>query len=271
MRKGLVFLIVISIISGILTACQNGSSAPPTATATPLPPTNTPEPSPTPSPSPTPNAEMVIENAATAMAAVESMRQEHVSLIDTAVLSNTQTVGCNYVQPANAYCQINAQLMPPGSSHAIENKQEILFIDDQAWTRQDGRAEWESVSPSEAEELSLIAEPNTPLQIPTEALQKVTMNEVTEIDGLPMYEIEAMIDETAVKNILGPSMQGLLAFTQNMKISTTIWIGVEDFLIYQQNIFATFTFQEEPVEFSSDIHNSAFNEELIFPDPVATN
>ena len=277
MRKLILTFLPIFTVLLILSACQTSENSTPTGdveaapTETPLPPTNTPEPSPTPSPSPTPNAEMVIENSTQAMAELTSLRQEQLSLINTALISNTQTVGCNYEQPTNAYCQINTQLVPPGGTRPIENKYEILFIDEAAWTRQDGRAEWESVSQSEAEELSLIAEPNTPLQIPPEALQEVTMNGVTGLDGQAMYEIEANVDETAVSDILGPSMQGLLAFTQNMEISTTIWIGVEDFLIYQQNIIATFTFQDEPVEFSSDIQNSAFNEELIFPDPSATN
>ena len=214
---------------------------------------------------------MVIENATTAMASLNSVRQEQISLLNTPIISNTQTQTCNYEKPENAYCQISSILNSPGSNRPIENSYEILFLDGEAWTRQDGRPEWDSASQSEAEELSLIAEPNTPLQLPPEALQNVTLNGIVEMDGQAMYEIGALVNETAVPNILGPSVQGLLAFTDNMEISTTLWIGSEDFLIYKQAIIATFTFQGEPVEFNSEIQNSGFNEELIYPDPSATN
>ncbi len=274
MQKKLFLFLIISATLLLLSACQTGAEiAPeievvPTETAVP---TNTPPPTATPSPSPTPNAPTVLENSAVAMENLTSVTQTQLNLISSTLISNTQTQTCAYEQPSNAYCQIASQLIPPGSTRPLENKYEILFLDGDAWTRQDGRPEWESVSQADAEELSLIAQPNTPLHIPPTLLQEVQMTGVNELDGQMMYEIEAVILETAVKDILGTSMQGLLAFTENMEIDTTLWIGVDDFLIYQQTILATFTFQGEPVEFKATINNSEFNQPQIFPDPEATN
>ena len=274
MRKMMLIGLLVIMIALLLSACQNSQEASPenaaTATNTPIP-TNTPEPSPTPSPSPTPNAEQVLSNSIVAIGEVESVTQSQVSLINTAVLSNTQTQTCAYEQPANAYCQITAVLVPPGSTRPLENKYEILFLDGEAWTREDGRPEWESVPADDAEAASLIAQPQTPFSLPETAVTDPQMTDVTDLDGIPVYQIEATVDETAVTDILGDSVQGLLAFTQNMEVSTTLWVGVDDFLVYKQTILATFTFQGTPVEFTSEITNSAFNQPKQFPDPSATN
>jgi hypothetical protein len=271
--KSLSFLIIFIILL-LLSACQTKEEVAPeiaaTSTNTPIP-TNTPQPSPTPSPSPTPNAETVLENSAVAMDALQSVTQEQVSLLSASIISNTQTQSCDYEQPANAYCHITAVLVPPGSTRPLENKYEILFLDGEAWTRQDGRPQWDSVSGADAESLSLIAEPQTPFQLPQTGMLNVQMNGVSDLDGVAVYELEAIVDETAVSSILGPSVQGLLAFTQNMEVSTKLSVGVDDFLIYKQIILATFTFQGQPVEFTSEITNSGFNEPKKFPDPSATN
>lgn len=272
MRKKLISLILIFIIFGALAACQNGGDAAPeviaAATNTPIP-TNTPQP--TPSPSPTPNADQVLANSIVALGEVQSVTQSQVSLINTAVLSNTQTQTCAYEQPANAYCQITSILVPPGGGRPLENKYEILFLDGEAWTRENGRPEWTSVPAEEAEELSLIAQPQTPFSLPETAVLDPQMTEVTDLDGVAVYQLEAVVDETAVSGILGDSVQGLLAFTEDMDVSTTLWVGVGDFLIYKQTILATFTFQGTPVEFTSEITNSGFNQPKQFPDPSATN
>lgn len=272
MRKLLVSFMTIIILCGALAACQNEAAPEVIATATNTPiPTNTPEPSPTPSPSPTPNADEVFTNSIAALNEVESVTQSQVSLINTAVLSNTQTQTCAYEQPANAYCQITSILVPPGGGRPLENKYEILFLDGEAWTRENGRPEWTSVPAEEAEELSLIAQPQTPFSLPETAVLDPQMTEVTDLDGVAVYQLEAVVDETAVSDILGDSVQGLLAFTEDMDVSTTLWVGVDDFLIYKQTILATFTFQGTPVEFTSEITNSGFNQPKQFPDPSATN
>ena len=141
MRKLFPLFLIIPAILFTLSACQNTTkeTAAPAievaSTATPRP-TNTPEPTPT--PSPTPDAETVAQNSAVAMSELERMTQMQVSLLNTAVLSNTQTQTCDYEQPANAYCRITAVLVPPGSTRPLENKYEILFLDGEAWTREDG-------------------------------------------------------------------------------------------------------------------------------------
>ncbi len=276
MRKMFLIGLLTFFVFLLLSACQ---SAQPDAniaevesvpTNTPIP-TNTPEPSPTPSPSPTPNAEQVVANSIVAINEVESVTQSQVSLINTAVISNTQTQTCDYEQPANAYCRITAVLVPPGSTRPLENKYEILFLDGAAWTREDGRPEWESVSEADAAAASLIAEPKTPFTLPETAVLDPQMTDVTELDGIPVYQLEASVDDTIISDILGESIQGLLAFTEDMAVSTTFWVGVDDFLIYKQTILATFTFQGTPVEFTSEITNSAFNQPKQFPNPSATN
>jgi hypothetical protein len=143
----------------------------------------------------------------------------------------------------------------------------MLFLDGTVYTRPDGRPEWETVPDGAASGTGMINPQDGPFILNPGMVAEADVARETAVDGIDVYEIQAVMDSVIVTALLGDVAAEMLPDLVGADIQGRFLIGKTDNLPYLQEFTAVINLQGDTAEWQISIRNSGFDEPVTIPQP----
>lgn len=220
------------------------------------------------------DAMTILAKSQEAQSKVQTLTQHQVTLLVSGGVTQTQTHDCQRELPANAYCIIVIQVELAEMPEPMTSTLEMLVVDGAYWARETDEDAWEQLPDDLLQQMGLSDQLQFEFSVDPAYVTAAEITGQRVLDGIPVYEIQAELDaEQYFAQYFNEEMAAqILANTDDVSFTTTLWLSQEDFITRKQEVLMTLTTVDGETIFSSvQVTNSHINEPVSIPDPTANN
>lgn len=215
------------------------------------------------------SAEEILQKSSEALNKIDTITQEQNLIVSTSFFTQTQHMICHQDLPDSGYCITEISMQAPGEEPMVIQSFEIVVHDDQYWIRPEGQEAWEELPEDFLEDSGFAEDFEEEYTSALEFLIDPALIGEREIDGLVVYEIHADLSEEMFAVVLNEeTAEQFLAEAEDLEMSTTLWIGKEDFITRRQVLNMFLIIEGEAIELENVVINSNINEPVDIPDPT---
>ncbi|MCB8968938.1 MAG: LppX_LprAFG lipoprotein [Ardenticatenaceae bacterium] len=219
-----------------------------------------------------PDALELLTRSSEAQGKLDSFTQIQTISMESDLFTQTQTQTCMYDMPDQIYCYNETAVIY--GSETVTGTTEMVYNGEAFWMRQN-EGEWEQMPEDFMQQMGYSEDltAQSRLVLDESLITAATITGETVIDGVPVYQIEAEMDLSAMLEImLNEEMAAQFAdMVEDGTLTTTLWIGQEDNLTRKQLVNMSFTVEGMELTMSMQAANTGFNEPVDIPDPTAGN
>ncbi|MEZ4645331.1 MAG: LppX_LprAFG lipoprotein [Chloroflexota bacterium] len=219
-----------------------------------------------------PDALELLTKSSEAQGKLDSFTQIQTISMESDLFTQTQTQTCMYDMPDQIYCYNETAGIY--GSETVTGTTEMVYNGEAFWMRQN-EGEWEQMPEDFMQQMGYSEDltAQSRMVLDESLITAATITGETVIDGVPVYQIEAEMDLSAMLEImLNEEMAAQFAdMVEDGTLTTTLWIGQEDNLTRKQLVNMSFTVEGMELTMSMQAANTGFNEPVDIPDPTAGN